>query len=232
MQSLVGKLNFASSVVRAGRVYMARLIETLKNKNSRNKFLKLELSDQVQSDIQWWQEHIKLNTGVSMMSRKKWTKIEASWASDSSESGLGAWSESLKQFFHLQLNEEWSQKDINVKEGAALMLSVKKWIQHFRAQRLLVQCDNQAVVTVLNSGRAHNKWLQACLREIQHWCGLNSTEIRAVWIKTEENAIADCLSRWHLNKKYRDKFEQATRNSFLIQCQVSVKDLEFNYTVL
>lgn len=57
MQSLIGKLNFASGVVRSGRVYMARLINTLRNRK-RNCSSSIILTEENLNDVQWWLEHI------------------------------------------------------------------------------------------------------------------------------------------------------------------------------
>lgn len=57
MQSLVGKLSFAAGVVRSGRVYMARLINNMRNKSTNNS-VHIELSKDVENDIQRWLEHI------------------------------------------------------------------------------------------------------------------------------------------------------------------------------
>lgn len=229
MQSLIGKLNFASSVVRAGRVFMARLINTLKNKKS-NQSCRINLGENIRSDIRWWIEHVSLNSGVAMMVNQKWEKVDSAWSSDSSESGIGAWTKKGALFFHLELPEDWVSMDINAKECLALMVAARKWIRLFRGKRILVQCDNQSTVCVINSGVAHQTFLQACLREIYHICGLHSTEIRALWIKSVDNGLADCLSRWHLGKKYQERFYKLSEGFNLAEIMVTSQDLCFNFT--
>lgn len=231
MQSLVGKLNFAAGVVRSGRVYMQRLINTLRGQRS-NRSQSIILSEDAKNDIRWWIEHIALTNGVSMMCRKKWEKLNSSWVSDSSESGIGAWSGVLKEFFHLELAQRWIQQDINIKECLALLVCARIWVPHLRAKRILVQCDNQVTVNIVNSGASKNKWLQACLRELNHICALNSTQIRVIWIKTEQNGLADKLSRWHKHEKYRQQFEEENEVLGMKEVQISERELHFVYTTL
>lgn len=234
MQSLIGKLNFAAGVVRSGRVYMARLINTLRNRpiNSKDK---IALSQQNLSDVQWWLEHIKLHNGIpmkSLMIHRKWEPPGATWSSDSSKTGLGGWAEKTREFYHCEIIPDLRHRDINSLECLALLLCVKKWVALCRGKRVLIQCDNTTTVTVINSGAAKNTYLQACLREMHHICALNSAEIRAVWIKTSENTIADVLSRWNQGERYQRKFYEMTANKPVHETKIQPQDLLFKYTVL
>jgi hypothetical protein len=50
--------------------------------------------------------------------------------------------------------------------------------------------------------------MQCCLREICFIAATLEFEIRAKHIAGRENRIADYLSRWNLDKKYRQLFEK------------------------
>lgn len=234
MQSLVGKLNFAAGVVRSGRIYMARLINTLRNRLS-NSTGTIKLSQENLNDVRWWLEHVKIYNGVpmeSLMVSKHWESPGSIWSSDSSGSGLGGWAQQTRHFFHFDLDKEWQQRDINSLECMALLLCVKKWSEQCRGKKVLVQCDNQTTVTIINSCSARDRFLQACLREIQHICALNSAEIRAVWLKTSQNEIADALSRWNQHPKYAECFRQLTQGAEVFETKILPHDLKFVYTVI
>lgn len=234
MQSLVGKLNFASSVVRSGRIYMARLINLLRNKKS-HWAGQLALSPENLNDIQWWIEHVQLYNGVAMeslMVNKKWEAPANTWSSDSSGTGLGGWSFKTGHFFHYEFDETLQQNDINSLECLALVLCVRKWSDMCRGKRVLVYCDNQTTVTIINSGSAKSRFLQACLRELHHLCALNSAELRAIWFKTTDNDIADVLSRWSQSPKYPEKFRALTQGIKVTETRIEPEDLLFKYTSL
>lgn len=234
MQSLVGKLNFAAGVVRSGRIYMSRLINTLRNKEANTKG-KIELSPENLNDVQWWLEHIKLYNGIpieSKMVAQKWEAPGSVWNTDSSATGLGGWSVKTGKFFHYTLEPHFRELDINSLECLALMLCVRKWAKENQGKRILINCDNQTTVTIVNSGASRNKFLQACLRELHHLCALNSTEIRTVWIKTADNSIADALSRWDQSKKYQEQFALLTKGWSVCETKIEKEDLEFKFTSL
>lgn len=232
MQSLVGKLSFAAGVVRSGRIYMARLINALR-KDAGGQTGGIILSRDIQNDIQWWMEFIERQNGIpmeSLMVNKKWEPPGSVWSSDSSSTGLGGWSEKTAQFFHHTLDENNRALDINSLECLALMLCLKKWSPQCRGKKILIYCDNTTTVAVVNSGAAKTKFLQACLREIHHVCAQNSAEIKAVWLKSTENTIADVLSRWDQHPKYQKQFAELTENYNTRETRIDVTDLQFIYT--
>lgn len=211
---------------------MARLLNALQKRSSaRNETIML--NEENLNDIRWWLEHIRIHNGVPMvapMIARKWEPPGSIWSSDSSKTGLGGWSVKSGQFFHHRLSEQWQELDINSLECLALMLCFHKWSEQCAGKRVLVNCDNQTTVCVINSGAAKNKFLQACLREIHHICALIHTEVQIVWVKTAENAIADNLSRWDQHPRYQQKFRELTKDFNTTETLISPEDLCFKHT--
>lgn len=231
MQSLIGRLSFAAGVVRSGRVYMARLINTLR-KRSRANTAPIQLSAENLNDVKWWLEHIKARNGItmeSMMPDRKWENQGFLWSSDSSGTGLGGWSEETGRFFHCSIPEEMRNLDINSLECMALLLCIRKWSDSCKGKRIQINCDNTTTVTVVNSGATKCPFLQACLREIHHICALNSIEIRVKWVRSLENAIADVLSRWDQDPKYQTRFRELTQDRMIQETLIKGVDLKFRY---
>lgn len=71
---------------------------------------------------------------------------------------------------------------------------------------ILVQCDNEASVIFLNSGRARDPVLQSYLRELEFIAARFEFEIRAVHIKGVSNRVPDALSRWSLGPEHEQTF--------------------------
>ena len=67
-------------------------------------------------------------------------------------------------------------------------------------------CDNNTLVTVINTGKSRNSFLQNCLRELCFIAAIHEFEVCAVNLAGSENRIADFLSRWHLSNEFKDKF--------------------------
>lgn len=210
---------------------MARLVNTLRDR-AKNDRTTIKLTQANLNDVKWWLEHIKNCKGVPMsalMMEPKWESHTMSWTSDSSGSGMGGRENNLGQFFHFEFDEQWLQLDINSLECLALIVCARKWLRYHAGRKILVQCDNQTTVSIIESGAARHHFLQACLRELHHLCAQNSAEIKVIWIKTTENQIADALSCWHMHTKYQEQFERLTGHRRTQEVFVSNSDLQFQF---
>ena len=108
------------------------------------------------------------------------------------------------------------------------MLNIKLWKAELRDHKVLVECDNEAVVSVLNSGRTHNDALLQVTREIAYVCAINSIWVKAVHVSTKNNVLCDCLSRWYQGADNRREFYRHTRAKNYIRR--SVNSQMFNFT--
>ena len=60
-----------------------------------------------------------------------------------------------------------------------------------------------------------------CLRELAFIAAINQFEIRAIHLGSNENRIADHLSRWNLSECHRQQFYELTSEYKLTECVVS-----------
>ena len=90
-----------------------------------------------------------------------------------------------------------------------------------------MRCDNAVAVTVLNTRRCRNSFLNSCLHELCYLAAIHEFEVRAVHFPGVSICYADLLSRW-------DSCDLAGRNQFLAHAQhaklhVSVPDDMFQF---
>ena len=74
----------------------------------------------------------------------------------------------------------------------ALRLFAKLW----STKKILKQCDNQAVVTVLRSGKTRDAFLAASARNIWYLTALHDIDLQFTHIRGASNQLADILSKW------------------------------------
>ena len=82
-------------------------------------------------------------------------------------------------------------------EGLGRFLSGKK---------VTMWCNNLSSVVVIQTGKARDPFLQACLRELVFLRARWECQIRAQHIRGEDNRLPDLLSRWESSPKYREEF--------------------------
>lgn len=110
--------------------------------------------------------------------------------------GCGAHSQSRWiQFRWPTVTEPWS---IAVKEMVPIVMALMLWGKHWAGNVVLVQCDNMAIVEVLNSGIAKDSTLMHMLRCVFFICTHFEVAINAAHIPGRENIAADALSRNNL----------------------------------
>ena len=217
LQSLIGVLSFAASCVREGRLFFSRLLNLLKECNK-----SIMLSDEVKKDIRWWHEFLVDYNGVSLIPSQVWSSPDMEISTDSCLTGCGAVSKNHFMHFEIPENIKSEGRYINQFELYAVLIAVREWREEIANLNVLLYCDNKTTVQVLQSGRVSCPFMQKCLREIRFHSAKFNFRVRAVYLNTSDNRVADCLSRWHLSSNYSKTFIDLTQNLKLTE--TSVKD--------
>lgn len=135
----------------------------------------------------------------------------------------------LGSYFHAKFPHEVISKNynINILEILSIIICVKLWGFSFKGKRIQIFCDNYAVCTVINSGKSKCEILQTCLRELAFLSAIYECQLRAVYLDTKSNRIADVLSRWYNGEMYRKQFFELTNNFTLLEYTVSEELFQF-----
>ena len=205
LQSLIGKLQFISKCVRKSRIFLNRLLETLRAMHNKKS---INLSESFQKDLRWWDAFIKKYNGTSFIPPSVWAEPDVTFSTDSCLTGCGGICGT--EYFHVSFPHSISSLGLPIHklEMLAVLIGVRAWGHCFQGMRLQIYCDNKAAVDVINSSRTRDPFLASCLRELWLEVATFGFELRAVHLPGEENRVADWLSRWECHQKYRDQFLQ------------------------
>jgi len=226
VQSLIGKLNFVAACVRPGRVFISRLINWLKELYAvpiSNKVIPVE----VYKDIGWWDRFLETYNGISIMLYDEWSKPDEIFSTDACLTGAGGFFKGkyFRYTFPVDLLE--LKLNICVLEMLGIIVALRLWKDSLKGSSIIIQCDNEAVCHVVNSGRAKCKLLQEGLREICYLTAVAQCQIRCVHIPGIENRLADCLSRWEQDDRFPCLFHELTKHMVLEECVVGFNVSEF-----
>ncbi|XP_077999222.1 uncharacterized protein LOC144452084 [Glandiceps talaboti] len=201
LQVLIGKLSFVAGCVRPGRLFMSRMLATLRSVHSSRHHI--FLNGQFRKDLQWWYLFICRYNGVSIIPDKAWSTADSIVATDACLSGCGGITHN--QFFHCAFPDFIAAQHLGIHclEALTIVAAARLWGNNWAGRRILVFCDNMDVVLVLNSGKARDSFLLTAARELWFLAALNEFELKAVHLRGSDNRLADCLSRWHLNRKHQ-----------------------------
>ena len=95
---------------------------------------------------------------------------------------------------------------ITALELYTIVVAVEFWAPKLRQRKFVVSCDNEAAVTMVNSGSSKVPLMQRCLRQLRFTAAVYDCELTARHIPGVHNVLADALSRWHSDSSYQELF--------------------------
>ena len=111
---------------------------------------------------------------------------------------------------------ELEDLDISKKEMITIMAAIKHWFADLANLRVMIFVDNQACVALLNYGVTRSPFLGACLREISYFLAYYNIEVRAEYIPSKDNVLADVCSRAFSSEKHYIQFNKLLLDKVLI----------------
>ena len=209
VQHILGKLNFLCSTVRAGRIFVSRIINKLKDLPTRGK---QEMGQDFRADLKWWHTFMDRFDGVTLIPDLTWKAPDVIISSDACLQAGGGWNEKDAEYWHARFPEELLENDVHINEleTLALLTSLKIWRHKIRNSNILMYCDNQTTVDIVNSGSASNNFAQKCLRELCWITAGENAVVKVVHRPGVQNRIADFCSRMDVDDSMISKFKQET----------------------
>ena len=220
--SLLGHLNFACSVIPAGRSFISRLLVAATTVKKLYHYVQLDIN--CKADIRMWQYLIARWNGVLFFLDNHITKAhDMSLFTDAAGStgfgGIyqnywfnGVWPTNLK----METNPDIS---IAFQELYPVVVAAILWGQYWACKRILFYCDNQAVVHILNKGRSKSPAIMKLMRRLVITAGLHNFSFVAEHVPGVNNAIADALSRFQM-PRFRKLAPHAQEQPCQLPCDV------------
>ena len=124
---------------------------------------------------------------------------------------------------------EFDSLDISKKEMLTVMAAIKHWFADLSNLRVKIFVDNQACVALLNYGITRSPFMAACLREIQFFLANFNIELRAEYIASKDNVLADLCSRAFSSDVFYENFNKLLNDRTLILENVYYNKFNFEY---
>ena len=210
VQRLCGILNFIGCSVVPGRAFTRWLYSlgaTVRYRNDGRKIIlkqhhHVKLTTEKRFDLDIWLyflHHPAAFCRPFLDFARTWMAEELRFFTDSSRNaklGCGGWCD--QDWFSQMWNEQFIKKNqpsIAYLELYAVAVGVKLWLHRFKKRRIIIKCDNQSVVHMLNNSTSSCKNCMVLLRIIVLQCMIFNVKIYAKFVDTYSNEITDSLSR-------------------------------------
>ena len=212
LERVGGLVSHCSYVVRGGRTFSRRIFDLAASYSRRATAIPLD--EHIKADFEWWLAFCDIFNGRACIIRDSHS---IPLYSDASFLGFGAWMGlgwiyglwqgsdppdavySACNHFQPPPTFDDPPKNINVYELWPVVAGIHRWAKFFTNSRIHVITDNMQVLAMLNTGRSCNKTCMRWLRELFWLCFVFNMEVHASYIRSEDNHLADALSRLAYN---------------------------------
>ena len=136
-------------------------------------------------DRRWFDRFLPLYNGVSLYDHKK---CDHQVHLDACLQGLG-WGGGGWQNLVYHLPVVYGYKNLNIAhlEIVNILVAVRAFCYQWASKSILIHCDNQVVVSVLQSGKARDPFLGTCARNIWLWAATHDIEVSYVHLLGKYN---------------------------------------------
>ena len=188
LQSLLGNLLYVHKCVRPSRFFVNRMLELLRKNYDKKS---ITLTTGFRRDLRWFDKFLAKYNGASFFDHHQ---IFGTIELDACLTGFGGcWGNLI---YHVPIEKHYQNLAITQLEMLNILVALRIFKQFWHGQKILVKCDNMAVVQVLQTGKVKDPFLGTCARSI--WMEAAQADIDIVYshIQGRKNVIADLLSRW------------------------------------
>ncbi len=198
LDMLIGKLVWAARVVRGGRTFVRRLIDTsmrLKQPNhricTRGPFMR---------DISFWRNFLAQFNGKALLIQRRVTDLSTdacpiAWGTVyQGDWAYGTWAAEMPEADNLSINH---------KEVLALLFAARRWRGLWRGAQVVWHTDNVCAAAWLNRGSCRSPVVMKAIRDLFWLSVMNDFQIIAHYLPGVQNWASDAVSRLHELPKHR-----------------------------
>ncbi len=202
LQSLASSLNFYCQAKPGGCTFICRIYDAMHSLPQHKHVL---VTAELKLDLQMWIQLLKESSqGTPFLDTDVMYSDALDFATDASLSGELGWG---CVFGMLWIYGQWPTdfiQECNLSiawaELLALVVGVIKWSRFFRSRRIVIKCDNQSIVAMVNQQMSKCIRCMRLLRMLVLDQLKGNCKLRATYIAMKENKLTDALSQLQITK--------------------------------
>ncbi len=204
LQSLIGTLNFACKVVPPGRPFLQRMIDLTRNIKMPHHHIKLNSG--FFKDLEMWKRFIVNWNGANFFLSSTWQNSDCLHLHTDASGVIGYGGICGSKWFQgtWQPHQLLETPGISIawQELFAIIVACQIWGDLLRDKRIIFKCDNEAVVSMINTKCSRAPRAMDLIRHLTLLTLQFNFYIRAQHIPGKRNEVADSLSRFQ-NQRFR-----------------------------
>lgn len=198
LQSILGLLNFACSVVVPGRAFLRRLHDlTIGIKES---YHYIRLKKEAKEDLRLWLTFLDNYNGKSFFLTPTIQSSDSLRFFTDASAAIGYGAVFKTSWFQGRWPEPWKAFPITVLEFFPIVVACMVWGDKLANKRVEFMTDNEALVSIINKQTSKNGQVMYLLRKLVLCCLEKNISFSCVWLPGKRNIIADALSRFQMER--------------------------------
>lgn len=192
LQSLAGKLTWASQCIYGGRYHVRRIQDKINSLSAPRHYTRVTCD--MKADMWWWISFMSVfNGSVPMLEDRTSSLLYVDACPVASGAVHGD-----KFLYTPWASWHGSQElHINYKETLSLEPAATYWAPQWTNKKVFILCDNQAAVSIINRGTSRNRFVMDSLRRVFWLSAIYNFRLHAIYLPGRHNYVADAVSRLH-----------------------------------
>jgi len=199
LQSIVGSLAFCTKAIPSARAFLRRMYAAMSQ--AKRPHHRVRISKGIKQDLKMWKYFFTKHNGISVILENDWlANTDLQLFTDSAGNanlGCGVYFQGAWAF--LQWPDTWKKSDIlsdiTYLEMIPIALACFLWKDKFCSLKICFNCDNIAVVQILNSKTSRSERVMSLIRLIVLWSMQSSFNFKSFHLPGVHNKICDSISR-------------------------------------
>ena len=108
-----------------------------------------------------------------------------------------------------------------------ILVALRVYAGMWKGSRILIKCDNDAVVKVLSAGKARDPFLGACTQNVWYLAELADVHLQYVHVLGKNNCEADLLPCWQNSQANIELLHSFGPNPAWIAADVTLTDIDY-----
>ena len=197
LRSTLSFLSFCARVIALGRPFLRNLFNLARDLSYLPRpTTRRRLSTEAIQDLRWWNTLLAKWNGIRLIHQDR--TITHLYTDASGTKGIGGWCPG-GHAFSTRIPRRHRQKHINWKEAYAVLFAFAKWGHLWAGKQVTIMCDNSAIVDAINKRSIRCDAINP-LQLLFLTAALYDINISACWLSSEDNWIADSLSRFDFKR--------------------------------
>ena len=198
LKSIIGKLTFATSVVTGGRCFLRRLHDATKGVLELDK--SIPVSNDIKLDLQVWESFMVSYNGKHVITMLGNLDFKFTVQTDASPIGYGAIIGT--KYFYGAFPGKWQKLPIHLLEFYPILITFLMCQEMFRGEAVEIFTDNMVVMYAINNLTCSDVTLMGVIRRFVRVLLDFNIQVRATYISTKDNYVADSLSRLQVQPEH------------------------------